>query len=135
MSYGILDIYQRKINWARAGHSPSILYNIHTKELRSLKPPGMVAGLRDTFLFRNTLREEELILNSGDIFLMYTDGLTETSNRQGEPYRQEKLEDVIKAWGHLEVNELLERIMDSARSFRGGVPITDDITLLAIKVE
>lgn len=135
MTYGILDVYQRKINWARAGHNPSILYNIHTKELRSLKPPGMVAGLRDTFLFRNTLREEELTLNSGDIFLMYTDGLTETSNRQGEPYRQEKLEEVIKAWGQLEVNELLERIMDSARSFRGGGPITDDITVLAIKVE
>lgn len=135
MTYGILEIYQRKIIWARAGHNPSILYNIHTKELRSLKPPGMVAGLRDTFLFRNTLREEELILNSGDIFLMYTDGLTETANRQNEPYRQEKLEEVIKAWGHLEVNDLLDRIMDSARSYRGGGPITDDITLLAIKVD
>lgn len=135
MTYGILDVYRKKINWARAGHNPSILYNIHTQELRSLKPPGMVAGLRDTFLFRNTLREEELQLNSGDIFLMYTDGLTETANRQNEPYRQEKLEEVIKAWGQLEVNSLLDRIMDSARSYRGGGAITDDITLLAIKVE
>ena len=106
-----------------------------TAEYLVVKPPGMVAGLRDTFLFRNTLREEELILHSGDIFLMYTDGLTETANRQNEPYCQEKLEDVMKAWGHLDVNDLLDRIMDSARSYRGGGPLTDDITLLAIKVD
>ena len=135
MTYGILDTLHKKISWARAGHNPSILYNIHTKELRSLKPPGMVVGLRDTFLFRNTLREEEITLTSGDIFLVYTDGLTETANRQGEPFRQERLEDVIKAWGHLDVNVLLDRIMDSARSFRGGGPITDDITLVVIKVD
>ncbi|PCJ52031.1 MAG: hypothetical protein COA79_24965 [Planctomycetota bacterium] len=135
MSYGILDTYGKKLVWARAGHNPSILYNIHTNEIQSLKPPGMVAGLRDTFLFRNIIKEDEIKLNSGDIFMFYTDGLTETANRQGEPYRQDRLEDVIRAHGKLDLDHLLGRIMDGARSFRGGANPADDITLVALKVD
>ncbi len=135
MAYGILDIQKRQIVWARAGHNPSIFFNVHTKEMMSLKPPGMVAGVRDSFLFKNSLREEVLQLNSGDIFLMYTDGLVETNNRQGEPYRQERLEEVVKIHGNQNLESLLDRIMDSARGYRGGASIADDITLLALKVD
>ena len=136
MTYAILDPVNRRITWARAGHNPTIRYNKHSGEMEEINPNGMVVGMKGGAIFGKTLQEETVEVRSGDIFMVYTDGVTETMNRQGEEYEPERLKQLIRAHaGTFDLEHLCDRIMDSVRSFRGSVPADDDMTLLALEVE
>ena len=136
ISYAILDPANRNIVWARGGHSPTIHFNAHTKELTEVPASGMIVGMKSGPLFGKTLKTATTQLRSGDLFLVYTDGVTETRNRQDEEYQIERLNDFItQHGGNVSVEELLDRLLDSIRSFRGGLPVDDDVTLLALAVD
>ncbi|MFW5698481.1 MAG: PP2C family protein-serine/threonine phosphatase, partial [Planctomycetota bacterium] len=135
MTYAILDPERRTITWSRAGHSPTIRYNTNTDELEELNPNGMVVGMKGGPLFARVLQEQVCEVASGDVFLVYTDGVTETMNRQQEEYGVERLKQTVRAHGQLELEQLLERVMDSIRSFGGTTEFQDDITLLALGVD
>ena len=135
MTYAILDPRHRTITWARAGHSPTLCLNLHTNEMSEIKPSGMVVGMKAGEIFHRVLQEEVTEVRSGDIFLTYTDGVTETMNRQQEEYGEERLQETLRAHAALEVDDLLERILDSIRSFSGGGDPQDDITLLGLRVD
>lgn len=135
MTYAILDPAARTITWTRAGHNPTLLFNIHTREMREIKPPGMVVGMKSGPVFHQSLKTETSSLRSGDFFLLYTDGINETMNRQGDEYGIERLRHVIEDHGALDIEHVLDRIMDSVRQFRGGGESEDDTTLLGLAVE
>jgi len=136
ITYAILDPSARTITWARAGHNPTIRFNRHSKEISEIKPGGMVVGMKSGPLFAKACQEETTQLRPGDLFLVYTDGVTETMNRQGEEYDVERLQELIQTHGSEHESEhLLDRILDSLRGFRGGKPVDDDITLLALDVD
>ncbi len=135
MTYAILDPQNRTLRWARAGHNPTICYNIHTKELTEIQPPGMVVGMKGGSLFANLIKEEETQIRSGDVFVVYTDGITETMNRQKEEYDIERLNILITDHADKGLDQLFDRILDSVRQFRGGSPTEDDMTLLGLSVE
>ena len=135
MSYAILDPHNRSITWARAGHNPTLRFNIHTGELSEIKPGGMVVGMKAGDIFHRVLQEEVTEVRSGDLFLTYTDGVTETMNRQQEEYGEERLQETLRTHASLEVDDLLDRILDSVRSFAGGGDPQDDVTLLGLRVD
>ncbi|MFW5829518.1 MAG: PP2C family protein-serine/threonine phosphatase [Planctomycetota bacterium] len=136
LTYAILDPSERTIIWCRAGHNPTLLFNRHTKELSEIKPPGMVVGMKGGGIFANSIKVETTQLRDGDIFLLYTDGITETMNRQGDEYGQERLQQLLTDHGTaMDITHLLDRMMDSARQFRAGGVTEDDITLLGLSVD
>ena len=136
IAYAILDPDERTITWARAGHSPPVRFNTHSGEYSEINPGGMVVGMKSGPLFRQSIQEEVVQLRSGDIFIVYTDGITETMNRQGEEYDAERLRELIETHApHEDLERLLDRILDSIRSFRGSTPADDDITLLGLAVD
>ena len=135
MVYALLDPNERTITWARAGHNPSIRYNPDDGVIEEIKPPGMVVGIKSGPMFRNSLKEQVTNIRSGDIILLYTDGITETMNLQQEEFDTERLFDVIKKFGHEGPEILVSRIMEIIRHFRGPQPPGDDATLLALRVE
>ena len=135
MVYALLDPNERTITWARAGHNPSIRYNPDDGVIEEIKPPGMVVGIKSGPMFRNSLEEQVTNIRSGDIILLYTDGITETMNLQQEEFDTERLFDVIKKFGHEGPEILVSRIMEIIRHFRGPQPPGDDATLLALRVE
>jgi hypothetical protein len=135
LTYAILDPDARTITWVRAGHNPTLTVNLNTGAFREIKPPGMVVGMKGGAIFANSLKTETTLLQSGDVFLVYTDGITETLNRQGDEYGPERLEQLLTDHADKDINHLLDRIMDSARQFRGGGVTDDDITLLGLSVD
>ena len=135
ITYAVLDPPARTITWARAGHNPAIRYNLYEKTLSDINPPGMVVGMKAGKLFAQVAKEEVLQVQSGDLFLLYTDGITETMNRQGEEYGVELLQELIQRHATDDLEMLLDRILDSVRGFRGGTDTQDDITLLGLIVD
>jgi hypothetical protein len=135
MVYALLDPTARTLTWARAGHNPSIRYNPANPEFEEIKPPGMVVGMKSGPMFRQSIQEQTTHLMSGDLILLYTDGVTETMNLQQEEFDTERLYDVIRKFAGDGPEKLIDRLMEILRHFRGPQPPADDSTLLALTVD
>ncbi len=135
MTYAILSPADRTIRWARAGHNPAMAINRHSGKFSEIKPPGMVVGMKGGQVFRDSLQVELTHLDPGDTFLLYTDGVTEMTNAQGEEFETDRLREVVQRHASEGPDALLTQVLDRIRHFRGSTPVGDDVTLLALAVE
>lgn len=74
-------------------------------------------------------------LHIGDLLIVYTDGITEVQDRQGEFWGQERFEQLLSTCSWEQPKEIMERILDEVSGFAGGQPQRDDMTLVVIKAE
>lgn len=88
--YGILEISTRRFSWARAGHEP-ILVAHPENNIDVLMPDGFALGLIGSPDFSEMLEVKTIELHSGDRLLMFTDGLTEAMNSQGEEFGMDRI--------------------------------------------
>ena len=100
-------------------------------------PDGLVLGLKidKGERFNSLLREVILPLGAGDLVLLFTDGVTEAMNADGEPFGEERLAAVIEEHGDLPFEELRERILREIRAFVGNTGQHDDLTFVLLKVD
>jgi len=135
MLYVVLDTRHRVVSYASAGHTPMILYRAATDETFCLATRGLPVGLvgSDAAQFEEQLDVERLRLRRGDLLLLYTDGVTEATNRNGEAYGEARLVAAVQRWGCESAAEFVRRLEDDVREFTGGQALGDDLTLVAIK--
>jgi sigma-B regulation protein RsbU (phosphoserine phosphatase) len=136
MTYAVVDTAARAMRYARAGHSPLIHFVSETGGTRVLAPPGLGLGMDSGPHFEAVLEEASVPLVSADVFLFFTDGLSEAMNEHAEMFGEARLRQVIEvaqAEGVDEV-ELKERILGEVRRFIGGAAPHDDMTLVLLKV-
>ena len=126
--YGVLDTVKRVFTYANAGHNPPILLKREDR-VEYLDRGGIVLG----WLYNSTYQEERVRLDSGDVLVMYTDGVTEAANQQGEEFGMERLLDVVKGNLDLTARALRVKIVEEVRRF---APFQgDDLTIVVVKVE
>ena len=93
--YGILEISTRKFSWSRAGHEPLLVAH-DSGEVDVLSPDGFALGVIDSPDFDQLLEVETIELHSGDRVLLFTDGLTEAMNTEGEEFGMERILGILK---------------------------------------
>jgi len=126
--YAILDERSRTLTYVNAGHNPPLLCRADAT-LEELLPTGPVIGLLDTPAYR----EGVVTMGSGDMLVMYTDGVTEAMNGEGELFSDDRLREIVIA-GHTEsAQAMVERIRTEVASFCGSAPQSDDITIMVLK--
>lgn len=76
---------------------------------------------------------EQTILESGDLVIFYTDGVTETVNIDDEFYDEERLEQVAKSCVDIDASQICEMIYRSVMDFQGNADQFDDLTLLVLR--
>lgn len=96
-----------------------------------LETGGMVIGLFDPCLYE----QETIQLESGDILVAYTDGVTEALNRAGEEYGEHRLQDAIARTAHLRADQIRELLVREVEEWCGGTPQHDDLTFFIMKVK
>ena len=121
----------RTLLYANAGHNPALLYRGVAKTRNWLRPTGAAIGLMEKF----NVRSESLQLERGDIFVLYTDGITEAINLKREEFGKERLADVIEQNQTLSADELIQKILQSLNNFTDGKQLAGDITLVVYKVK
>jgi phosphoserine phosphatase RsbU/P len=127
--YGVLDTKSRLLTFTNAGHNPPLLVNRNGDCFR-LEEGGQVLGA-----FTESFYEEcEISLRSGDRLLLFTDGLTEARNADGEEFGEERLRDLLIAERDRRAAELQVSILNSVREFCGNV-FHDDAALMVVTVE
>jgi len=131
--YGVLDLQEEVLLMARAGHCPAATINLHG-ESRYVRSQGLGLGLDRGSLFRKTLDVERIPLQPGDVFVLYTDGLVESRNPQGEEYGYDRLLEALRAHRHEDAPDLHASLMADLDRFLGGLrQYDDDLTLVVLK--
>jgi sigma-B regulation protein RsbU (phosphoserine phosphatase) len=140
ITYAIVDLQARTLTYARAGHCPLIYMpgpHATPREVQILAPDGLVLGLQidDGQMFRRLLEEVTLPFGPGDLFVLFTDGITEAMNPAGDCFGEQRLGAFIQQQAHLPFEELRERILKEVSGFVGAAPQQDDMTMLLLKAE
>jgi serine phosphatase RsbU (regulator of sigma subunit) len=126
---------QNSITIARAGHNWPLYYKAQTQTIQSLKPPGVCLGIDMGMGFSECLQEKKISANSGDILLLYSDGITEAMNSRKNLFDLSRLKSALKESAHFSAEKIIESINHRLDGFIESEELHDDVTMVAIKVK
>ena len=119
-----------RLEFINAGHPPP--YIIHNGSVRQAE----LAGSMPVGLFADEeFKLSSLTASPGDTLVLFTDGVTDAANPDGDRFGSERLEQVIALNATKEIKELQDAIVNSIEKFAAGTDQADDITLLVIRYE
>lgn len=126
---GVLDLNTGTLKYTNAGHNPPYI----------VKPDGTISVLNQRHgpivgaVDGITYSEGSTVLNQKDKLLLFTDGVTEAMNVNGELFGEEKLENYLIESHALQVTPLIDELMETVSDHEAGCEQSDDITLLAFE--
>ena len=132
---GAFDVNARKLSLVRAGHLPLIHYSAHEKICRQHLPKGLGLGLENGHIFKNELEEMHLTFGPGDVFVFYTDGLSEAQDAQGKELETAWVETIIQENGYTSAVDLRKKITTQLHQLTTAEAPRDDMTLIVVKVK
>jgi sigma-B regulation protein RsbU (phosphoserine phosphatase) len=133
MAYVILDHTDGSVTLSRAGHDAPIVFDHETRVAAPVKPPGMVVGIDSGSVFDRITGDFPLALKRDDCLLLYTDGVTEALDANGDEFGPERMIECVRTSAPEGAPAIITRIIDELRAFVGAQPQNDDITLIAIR--
>lgn len=133
LAYAILDKRSGELLLARAGHDPPLHFIKETGEILPIKPKGIAIGIDDGEVFDRAIAIETIQLQPGDTFLLYTDGVNEALNTDGEEFGMDGMLDILRAQSSKTSAGLIDRMTTEIKSFAGSAAQSDDITLIAVQ--
>jgi len=125
--YAVLDAETQTLTYANAGQNPPLLKH-RSSEIEKLTRTGAALGVLEEF----TLSDASLILAAGDALVIYTDGVTDALNPQGEEYGTTRLTEAILNAPPSDARHLLDHLMNGLAAFTQDVPPFDDITFFVL---
>jgi CHASE2 domain-containing sensor protein len=131
MNYAVVDLAQKRFILSNGGHMP-VLRIRAGGESDELNPDGgMPIGLMTDVEFGRV----EVDLLPGDVFFMYTDGVSEARNRRVQDFEIGRMTEIAKRHRAEPAAAIREHILKGLREFVGTAPQHDDMTLLIFKVK
>jgi serine phosphatase RsbU (regulator of sigma subunit) len=135
--YGVVDRGQMRLSYACAGHNPPLV----------VKADGSTDWLREAgvplgVLPENTYAPADVEFDLGDVLVLYSDGVTEAERpRSGavegdEPefFDDRRLEETVRNARDKSASDTVQAVVDAVREFTGGAELSDDLTLVVVKI-
>jgi sigma-B regulation protein RsbU (phosphoserine phosphatase) len=129
--YGVVEPRSHQFIFARAGHERP--YLVRDGQLHPLEGEGIPLALLEEAEF--SLTEQSIRLAQGDKLLLYTDGLTDVLNSEGQLFERSGLEQLFLTQAHLTPNALCGSVFDALNRYRGVTEPFDDMTILVVEME
>ncbi len=123
------DLRTRLLRSVNAGHCPALLVNANGAPPAKLDTGGLPIGMFSGTLYQS----QEVKLEPGAVLVLYTDGLPEAENAQGEEMGEERLLEVCNRLSHEEPETLAQHILEECEKWSGGAARDDDVTLLLMR--
>ena len=123
-----LDIDNGIMEYSNAGHNPPLLWNSKKDRIELLNPTGPAVGL----IKSTTYRANKIKINPGDLMLLYTDGLIEARDGNGNEFGEDRLNEFLIKNNKQSAALFLENLQKEVTSFARH--LHDDITLIAVKM-
>jgi len=126
--YAVYSPSTGRFTYANGGHNPPLI--IHSNGSSTLLPPigGIALGIAPGMMFP----QDTVVLERGDIMMLYTDGITEAMNADREEFGMERMQQVFAEHPPANSREATEMIFDAVHKFAGETAQSDDITCLTI---
>ena len=133
MSYSVLDKETGQLTFASAGHNPLIWFSRDMRSPTLIKTKGFPLGLMPEEQFRNRVEKRTIDLQRGDLLVQYTDGVNEAHNPQGDEFGVDRFVGCLTERRDLPPPRLVQDVLRLHRTFVGGEPQFDDITMLVLR--
>ena len=125
--FGCYDEQESTLVYSNAGHLPPFL--IRGSEVRRLDVNGLVAGAFPHAQYESSKIE----LKAGDLFVAYTDGVTEPENAYGEEFGEQRLIEALLRHADRPINEIIQAVMQEVIEWTGETTLQDDMTMLVAR--
>jgi serine phosphatase RsbU (regulator of sigma subunit) len=124
------DAENRELKYANAGHPPALLLRAGESSCTIIEADGALLGINRQSAFA----EIKLKMQTGDIIVFYTDGLTETRSNTGEMFGRDRLADAIAAHRGDDPEVMIGGVLATLDRFAGATPREDDLTIVVMKL-
>ena len=130
--YATFDQATQQLTYVNAGHNPPLFLQAKAAgDFRELTAGGLVAGA-----FEHAAYEQETVqMESNDLLFLFTDGLTEALNLNGEEFGTQRVMDVLKTFAPFSVNQIRDEVIRCVKEWCFGMPLYDDLTFVVMKVK
>jgi sigma-B regulation protein RsbU (phosphoserine phosphatase) len=144
MMYAVVDLDARTLTYVRAGHTPLFYLPAYVpgdgpaSGIQVLIPDGLVVGLQLDGIeerFAELLEERTLPIGPGDLFVLFTDGITEAMNEEFDLFGEERFGQLLEEHGSLPSQDLRERILVDVDAFVGDAEQHDDMTVVLLRID
>lgn len=125
------DTQTRILTYANAGHVPPLLSRGNEAACRELDAEGLLIGVRKGVAFE----EGEIQLQTGDLLILYTDGVTEAQNESGDMFGRGRLCDIMHAMQQEPPRAIIDAVLREVAAFTGSTVQEDDVTMVVMTVE
>lgn len=132
-TYFVVDTNTKTIRYSRAGHCPVLYHKASTGITEYLKDKGTALGMVRGNDYCRLVETNVIQYTSGDVMVLYTDGITEAKNQRGEEFDYDRLADSLKEVTDKSSREVEKNIIHRLYEFSGSKDINDDYTLMTIK--
>ena len=130
--YATFDQKTQCLTYVNAGHNPPLYLQADpNSEFRQLTSGGLVAGA-----FEHAAYEQETVqMKSNDLLFLYTDGLSEALNVEGEEFGANRIMETLKAISTLSADQIRDVIARRVKEWCAGMSLYDDLTFVVMKVK
>ncbi len=132
-TYFVVDTLEKKIFYSRAGHCPVLYYSAKAQKTEYLKDKGTALGMIKTKDYCNFIETNEIPYASGDIMVLYTDGITEAKDKKGEEFDLVRLEKTVAEVTEKSSKEIQEHLIKRLYEYSETDQINDDYTTMIVK--
>jgi sigma-B regulation protein RsbU (phosphoserine phosphatase) len=115
--------------YVNAGHNPPLLYRKSRNRFSLLARTGMALGVEA----EERYEQRTEIIESGDFIFLYTDGITDATNRKGDYFGEERLNRILRENRRSSAGEIVAAFEDALNEFVGSSTPFDDITALVLR--
>ena len=126
----VLDLETNELKFVNAGHNPPFIKKRNENFVMMKPKVNLVFGMMEDVIYQ----EQALHLQQGDVIYLYTDGVTEALNQEGELFGEKRLLEALNQYAsYIDRSEqFVEKIFKQVEIFSKGVSRSDDITMLCL---
>lgn len=114
---------------SNAGSCRPLVYRNLTGACEEMETSGLPIGIFST----GEWEDEQTVLLPGDAVVLYSDGISEAQDPAEKLFGAERLRNIVCAYGRKTASLIKTSILDEVERFRGGAPLSDDVTLIVLK--
>jgi len=129
--FGSLELSTGDLEYCSAGHLDPYIFRARERRLEALSAWGFPLGVRR----RHPFSAHRAVLDPGDRLVLYSDGLIEALDDDGEPFGFDRFEQLLEVHGSKAPDEIRREVLSAVRKFTRNRPLEDDQTLVILSFE
>lgn len=127
--YTRVDLAKSEVTYVDCGHTKTIHYHGYERRISLLEGDNLPLGFSE----REVFVEKSVKVEKGDVLFFYSDGVTETKNRQGELFGDWRLEEFIRQNARLEPQRIISALIETLNNFSKETEFNDDLTCVTLR--